>query len=74
MVIATSAPTALITTVLAIERVACAPLKVKTTGLDVMLAYIPAAAFVATTEQVVPAVAVMAARLIEHDALGVESA
>ena len=38
VVIATSAPTALVKTVLAIERVACAPLKVKTTGSDVALA------------------------------------
>jgi hypothetical protein len=39
-----------------------------------MLANTPEAAFVATTEHVVPAVAVMAARLIEQDELGVESA
>ena len=74
VVMVTDVPTALVTTVLEIERVACAPLKVKTTGSDVTLAYIPEAALVATTEQVVPAVAVIALRLIEQDALGVESA
>ena len=38
VVMVTDVPTALVTTVLAIERVACAPLKVKTTGSDVTLA------------------------------------
>jgi hypothetical protein len=63
-------PIALVRVELEIERVACAPLKEKVAGADVALANTPDAALVATTEQVVAALAVMAPRLIEHAALG----
>ena len=70
----TAVPTALVLVVLETVRVACGPLKVKTTGSDVLLAYKPWAAFVATTEHCVGWLAVTVAPVKEHKALAAESA
>ena len=60
--------------VLEIERVACDPLKVKVTAVELLLAYKPCAALVAITEHCVDSLAVSVASISEHSPLGVDSA
>jgi hypothetical protein len=69
----TELPTALVLVALEIERVACGPLKVKVTASEVLLAYKPCDALVATTAHCVGWLAVMVASTKEHNELGVDS-